>query len=345
MKRRWLYAGIAAVGTLLVCLILFYLAPARREARQELVVWYAESECASKQMRALAARCEKQTGLRVVTVGYPDEDALAAACAEGRPDLLWCSHLRAAEIAESGLAALPEGIASPVRTPEGFYPLGARLPLLLRDPARLPETPRSLDALLTSGEKDVLAAESWADLLYEGMAALGRSMSGRSGADSASAEYVRLYNLLARAAYDGAIVNETPAADCVLHRRAAAAAVDSMELAALGDKALAVDPLPLPEGAQTRYAAVWMGFAVLRPEAPAQRFLKWLSQKAQGTEAALSLGLAPTDPAGGEGKTELDKALLRAAAGALSGLDPGCSYLENRAECERRLRLSLDLLA
>lgn len=345
MKRRWLSAGIAAVGTLLLCLILFYLAPARNEAQQELVVWYAESECDAEQMRALAARCEKQTLLRVVTVGYPDENALAAACAEGRPDLLWCSHLRASEIAGSGLAALPAGMQSPVRAAEGFYPLGARLPLLLRDPARLPETPQSLEALLTGGEKDVLAAESWADLLFEAMTALGRPMTGKSGADSASAEYVRLYNLLARAAYDGAVVNETPAADCVLQGRAAAAVVDSMRAAELKDAALAVDPLPLPEGGQTRRAVVWMGFAVLRPDAPAARFLSWLSEKGQGTEAALSLGLAPTDPAGAEGKTALDRALLTAAKGALSGLDPGCSYLENRADCERRLRLSLDLLA
>nr|MCR5575745.1 hypothetical protein [Oscillospiraceae bacterium] len=93
MKRRWLRAGIAAVVTLLICLLLFYRAPAGTRAEEKLILWYAETECAAAGMEELAARCEKETGLAVEAVGFADENALADACAGGRPSLLWCSHL------------------------------------------------------------------------------------------------------------------------------------------------------------------------------------------------------------------------------------------------------------
>ena len=345
MKRRWLWAGVAAVVTLLICLLLFYLAPARTRAEERLVLWYAATECSAEGMEALAARCEKETGLRVEAVGFQDENALADACSGERPNLLWCSHVRAFDMAAGGaLEKLPDGVAVPVQSTEGFFPLGARLPLLLRESARLPEAPANLEALLSAGEQ-VLAADCWADLLYEGMYALGRSMSGLSTADSASADYVRLHNLLARAAYDGAVVNERDAADCVKKGLAAAALVDSIALVGT-DAALAVDPPPLPAGAEPRYAGVWMGFAVTKTDTATAIFLQWLSGREQRTEQALTQGLVPFDPGGKKGKTPLQETLLVIGrGGTVSALDPGCSYLEHREECEQRLRLSLDLLA
>ncbi|MCR5576304.1 MAG: ABC transporter substrate-binding protein, partial [Oscillospiraceae bacterium] len=246
--------------------------------------------------------------------------------------------------AGGALEELPDGAAVPAGSGGGFFPLGARLPLLLRDPARMPEAPASLEALLGAGEQ-TLAADSWADLLYEGMYALGRSMSGLSTADSASSDYVRLHNLLARAAYDGAIVNEGNAADCVKRGLSAAAAVDSMSLVGT-DAALCVDPLPLPAGAEPRYAGVWMGFAVTKTDTATARFLQWLSGREQSTALALSLGLVPFEPEDETGATSLEEALLTIGrGGTVSALDPGCSYLEHRDACEERLRLSLDLLA
>jgi hypothetical protein len=345
MKRRWLWATGASVVTLLVCLVLFYFAPAGKRAEERLVLWYAATECSAENMEALAALCEKETGLTVEAVGFKDEDALAEACAGERPNLLWCSHVRAYDMAAGGaLEKLPDGAASPVKSTEGFFPLGARLPVLLRDPARLPEAPVSLEALLGAGEH-VLAADCWADLLYEAMYALGRPMSGLSTADSANADYVRLHNRLARAAYDGAAVNDRPAADCVEKGLAAAAAVDSMALVG-ADAAFCVDPLPLPAGAEPRYAGVWMGFAVTKADTATALFLQWLSGREKSTALALSLGLVPFEPGAEKGKAPLEEALLAIGrGGTVSALDPGCSYLEHRDACEERLRLSLDLLA
>ena len=347
MKRRWILAGTAALIALAVCLILFWLAPARTRVEGELVLWYAGTDCSEEGMKALAARCEKETGLHVEAVGFPDERALADAFAEGRPDLLWCSHVRAYDIDRGeGLIALPETAACPEGSAEGFFPLGARLPVLLRSTARLPEAPASLEALLESGEKDVLGAECWADVLYEAMAALGHSMSGLRTADSAEPDYVRLYNLLGRAAFDGAAVNAPDAADRVRQGSLAAAVVDSMALAQWEGDGLLVDPLPLPAGAAPRYAGIWMGFARTKDGPVTEAFLRWLSDKGRSTELALSLGLVPFHPGAGEGKTPAESALLRIARGAaVSALDPGCSYLKNREACEQGLRLSLDLLA
>lgn len=347
MKRRGILAGVAALLALAACLILFRRAPAGARVEGELVLWYAGTECSAEAMTALAARCEKETGLSVKAVGFADERALANAFAEGRPDLLWCSHVRAFDINDGeGLIALPEKLARPEGSPEGFFPLGTRLPILLRSTARLPEAPASLEALLESGEKDVLGAQCWADVLYEAMAALGHSMSGLRTADSAEPDYVRLHNLLGRAAYDGAVVNASDAADRVRQGSLAAAVVDSMTLAQWEDDGLRVDPLPLPAGSAPRYAGIWMGFARTKDGPVTEAFLRWLSDRGRSTELALSIGLVPFHPGAGEGKTPAQAALLRIARGAaLSALDPGCSYLKNRESCEQSLRLNLDLLA
>ena len=347
MKRRWLLAGIAALAALAVCLILFLLAPLKARVEGDLVLWYAESDCSAEAVQALIARCEEETKLHVEAVGFRDEQALAEACAGERPDLLWCSHVRAFEIGKAGgLEPLAKTVVLPAQSVEGFFPMGARLPVLLRSRERLPEVPESLEALLGSGEQKLLGAECWADLLYEGMYALGRSMSGLRTADSADPDYVRLHNLLGRAAYDGVAVNTPDAVEAVERGELAAAVVDSAELAGRDYAGLSVEPLPLPAGAEEHYAGTWMGFAQTKAGPTSEAFLRWLSGKGSGTEFALSLGLAPFHPGSGGGKTPLETALLGLGRrGTVNALDPGCSYLQNRGACEEGLRLSFDLLA
>ncbi len=347
MKRRWMLAGIAALTTLTVCLILFYLAPGRTRVPGDLVFWYAETDCSPEAMQKLAARCEKETGMHVEAVGFPDEKALADACTDGRPDLLWCSHVRAFDIDKNGgLERLPGTVVCPAQCAEGFFPLGARLPLLLRSTVRLPEVPATLETLLTSGEKDAFGAECWADMLYEAMYALGRSMSGLRTADSADPDYVRLHNLLGRAAFDGGAVNVPNAAELVERGELAAAVIDSAELTGREGAGICVDPLPLPAGAAEHYAGIWMGFAQTKAGPTSEAFLHWLSGKKQNTELALSLGLVPFHPENVQGGTPLESVLLGLGRrGAVSAMDPGCSYLQNRKACEEGLRLSLDLLS
>ena len=129
------------------------------------------------------------------------------------------------------------------------------LPLLLRNTARLPQPPDDLETLLGAGEQKLLAADCWADLLYEAVAAEGGAMSGLRSADRENRSYVRLYNLLAQAAYDGAAVNTPPDLEALRRGELAAALLDSARLAGEADKALGVDPLPLPQGAPPKLLA------------------------------------------------------------------------------------------
>ena len=95
MKRRWILAGTAALIALAVCLILFWLAPVKTRAEGELVLWYAGTDCPAEGMDALAARCEKETGLHVEAVGFPDESrtccgaAMCAPMTSTRARALW----------------------------------------------------------------------------------------------------------------------------------------------------------------------------------------------------------------------------------------------------------------
>ena len=344
MKRRWIAAGLAALATGLVCLILLLFMPTPGRAEAALSIWYAETDCSRAAMEALAARCQKETGMQVETRGFPDESALAAACAGERPDLLWCSHVRAFDMARAGsLVPLPEELAGSGAA--GFCPLGARLPLLLRNTARLPQPPDDLETLLASGEQKLLAADCWADLLYEAVAAEGGAMSGLRSADRENRSYVRLYNLLAQAAYDGAAVNTPPDLEALRRGELAAALLDSARLAGEADKALGVDPLPLPQGAPLRYEVLHMGFARMSEEGNAESFLRWLCQQGRESQTALSFGLVPLQPVGAKGAAALETTLIRLSNEAeLVPLDPGADYLKNRNECEQALRLSLDLL-
>ena len=344
MKRRWIAAGIAALATGLLCLLLLLFMPAPGRAEAALSIWYAETDGSRAAMEALAARCRKETGLQVETRGFADEAALAAACAGERPTLLWCSHVRAFDMAGSGsLVPLPEELSLP--DVSGFCPLGSRLPLLLRSTARLPLPPASLESLLASGEQEVLAADCWADLLYEATAAEGGSMSGLRSTDRTDKNYVRLHNLLAQAAYNGAAVNDPPDPEALRRGELAAVVADSAGLAGERDKALGVDPLPLPQGAPLRYEVLQMGFARMREDPAAESFLLWLRQKNRDAQTALSFGLVPLQPLSAKGATALETTLIRLSSEAeLVPIDPGAGYLKNRDACEQALRLSLDLL-
>ena len=170
-------------------------------------------------------------------------------------------------------------------------------------------------------------------------------MSGLRSADRENRSYVRLYNLLAQAAYDGAAVNTPPDLEALRRGELAAALLDSARLAGEADKALGVDPLPLPQGAPLRYEVLQMGFARMREDPAAESFLLWLRQKNRDAQTALSFGLVPLQPLSAKGATALETTLIRLSSEAeLVPIDPGAGYLKNRDACEQALRLSLDLL-
>ena len=160
MKHRFSLALIAVPLALLLCLALYYFTPVSKQARGNLTLWYAETDCPREVMEALLTDYQNQTRRLVTAAAFPDEQALAAAFETGRPDLLFCSHVRAWDLDErEGLTALQNMPPLPASldgvSPQlgvCFFPLGARLPLLVSGGGAAPET---LEALFQIGRAHV----------------------------------------------------------------------------------------------------------------------------------------------------------------------------------------------
>lgn len=359
MKHRFSPALIAVPLALLLCLALYYFTPVSKQARGNLTLWYAETDCPREVMEALLTDYQNQTRRLVTAAAFPDEQALAAAFETGRPDLLFCSHVRAWDLDErEGLTALQNMPPLPASldgvSPQlgvCFFPLGARLPLLVSGGGAAPETLEALFRRAAESGTPCLGADSWADVLYQGMFSLGRELHGSLKADQRDEAYRKLYNALAQAAYSGGIARVQAVPEHVRQGLLEAVIVSSSALAGLEDEAgLAVSPLPPPEGGRQAYSAELMGFAVLADEKTrdeARAFLEWLSTGDNALFPALQAGLVPmAAPAEAAGESAFARLLLSLSRGAsLRYPDPGCDFCQNREALEARLRQSLDLLA
>ena len=358
MKRRLFTALAAVVLAALLSLALYRFTPVSRQAHGSLTLWYTERDCPSPVMEALLADYRAETRRVVLATAFPDEQALADAFEGGRPDLLFCSQLRAWDLNErerlsapEGLPPLPESVEGVI--PPGFRPVGGRLPVLLYDPAALPAAPESLEALLDqAGEAGTpyLTADSWAALLYEGMLSLGQELHGSLELDVTNKNYVRLYNKLAEAAFSGGLVELSDGPAAVRQGLLPCAAVSSTAAVGQdGEAGAAVSLLPLPQKGERLYAAELMGFALLgerTAEGEAQAFLSWLAIGGRDGALALRAGLAPlTAGAALTAESALERVLLTLTEeGRLRFLDPESDYCQNREALEARLRASLDLL-
>ncbi|MBQ9686056.1 MAG: extracellular solute-binding protein [Oscillospiraceae bacterium] len=325
-----------------------------------LTLWYAESECSRAAMTSLLDAYQKETNAVVDAVAFADEAALGAAFASGQPDLLFCSLDRAARM--DTLAPLPAlsiqnayadtiTDVSPLIAGGSFFPIGARLPLLLVNTALASPDYSSLEALLDAAADNAvpfLGADSWADLLYQGMFSLGRELTGLEKADARDESYRALYNRLAEAAYAGGLARlDADAAAYVRQGLLPCAAVSSTVLAGIHDEALAVRLPPPPVGGRALWSAELMGFVPLNAKSANAAFLAWLTDGGRAAELALAAGLAPvTDGAADGTEDDLEALLLSLWQDQRLRYRPaGSDYALNRADCEQSLRRHLDLLA
>ena len=361
MKKRYGILLAAALAAALVGLALPRLLNGQRAAGKSLSLWYSERDCPREGMEALLAAYEEETGARIEAVSFPDEQSMAEAFGERQPELLLCSHVRAAGIDERlGLARLPE--LPPLRAEtenalaglEGaFYPIGARVPLLLLDAARVGRDYASYEELMRAAAAaggPFLAAESWSELLFQAMQARGRQMWGRLAQDSADAVYTALYNRLAEAAYGGGLALVSDAAEYVRQGLVPCAVVPSTALAGREDPALRVTMLPVPEGGRAGCSGELLGFAIVKTEksAGAERaFLNWLAAGARPAETALAMGLVPLTVTEPDPEASALETLLAemAAKGLLRCPPASLPCFANREAGEAELRERLDLLA
>ena len=329
------------------------------ESTGSLTLWYAEPDLSPTLMNALLTRCREESGIFVSAERFADEQALAEAFETGRPDLLFCSHIRAAQINEGeGLAAIAEALPYSETLTEAeplvgtsFFPIGMRLQLLVTNTTLTNAQFDSLESLLLAArETPFITSDEWSMLLYTSMSAEGRQMQGIPEKDRENKRYVALYNLLAEAYFRGGlVVTEENAAEYVRQGVLPCAIVRSTAPAGMEDAELAFQPVPLPDGAKERYPAELMGFALLQgaDTETSERFAQWL-RNSQGTQEALSAGLVPITrgDAGTETAGALGKFLLSfAGREALFLPDAEEPFFENRAACELSLRKALDLLA
>ena len=359
-KRRLLRIALIGCAVLLCLGIAFYarMHPARRS--QGITLWYTEEDCPRELMESALALCRQETGSWVEGVCFPDEEALGEAFETGRPDLLFCSHVRAAQLdGREKLAA----IASPLPVPaalEGlrpaagasFFPVGSRLPLLLVNTALCDTGFPDFETLLsTAGKKPFVISGCWAEALYAACAAKGDTMTGIPAEDGENETYAALYNLIAGAAFRGGLLAGDNAVDRVRLGEIPCAVVPSTEIAAIprSDLTFRALPLPLPKGGETARPAELMGFALLggADTEAAARFLQWL-WNGRCHELAFAAGLVPIADAntGAGGDSAFGELLAElAGSGALYWPDADEAFFQNRGACERDLRDTLDLLA
>ena len=359
MKRRGYAVLIGAVAAGLLCLALYHYTPVSRGEYGSLTLWYAEQDCPRPVMEALLADYRQETHRLVEAVAYPDEEALGAAFEDGRPDLLLCSHVRACDLDRRGplkspgeLPPLPAQVEPYLPETGGCYwPVGARVPLLLYDTGALPEPPESLEALLRFAEeagKPVLAADSWAELLQTGMLSRGKELHGEAERDRTEKVYNELTGALAAAVYAGGVGETENPALCVRQGKLVCALVPSTALAGLAEGDAAAAPLPPSEGGEPVCSAELLGFAFLGDEeiaGEAKDFLTWLAIENRSATLALHAGLVPLTAPEGETETALEALLCELSAGdSLRFLDADSDYCKNRSALENHLRQGLDLL-
>ena len=364
MKHGWLRRTLILLIAAGLCagMVFFSRKEPRTPETGSLTLWYAESDCPGAVMENLLTRCRKETGIKIKAVAFANE-ALLAAAFEGEtgtepelPDLLFCSHMRAALFEQRGSLA---EIASPlpisdslanVRPALGstFFPIGLRLPVVLVNTSLTDGNFDSFEALLTTaGDEPLLGCDCWAELLYAEAAAKGIRLTGDAEQDFADKQVAELYNKLAMSVFRGGLVCAEHPVEYVRQGLLPCAVTTSTELSGLSDKALDVCLLPLPEVSEIRYPAELMGFALLDgADTPtAEAFFRWLWSGAC-TDAATEACMAPIIRTDSRSARKGLGARLNTLTENLpvflpEGDEP---FTQNRAAFEDWLREALDLL-
>lgn len=364
MKHGWLRRTLILLFALGLCAGMVFYSRNESETPEtgSLTLWYVESDCPGPVMERLLTRCRKETGIQVKAIAYTNEAFLAAAFESetdtepALPDMLFCSHMRAALFEQRG--GLAE-IASPLPVSDSlvnvlsavgraFFPIGSRLPVMLVNTSLTDGNFDSFESLLTAaGDAPFLGCDRWAELLYTEAAAKGIRLTGEAGQDFADEQVAALYNKLAMSVFRGGLVCAEHPAEYVRQGLLPCAVITSTALSGLSDKALDVCLLPLPEGAEIRYPAELMGFALLdgADTETAETFFRWLWNGAC-TDAAIEACMAPIFRTDNKSAGTGPGARLYTLTDNLpiflpEGDEP---FVQNRAAFEDWLREALDLL-
>ena len=317
MKKWRLAAAAALIAAFAICLFLA-LSPGG-SSDQPLRLWYISGDCSDKALESLVSEYNHRGGKLARPIelqSFEDEAALGAAFETDMPDLLLCSHAKAVQLNSRAVLARLEtdtdvwtqAVSGLEGVGEYFFPLGARVTVLLTDAAKckaagLPASWDSLEALLDSAQDyaassgaPLLAANSYTAVFRGALLSLGADFDP-AAPDAKVEDYAKIYNALAQCAYDGGLSAAASAPGelpCTLARSTALGG----SLPALLSASLA----PLPEGGSDMRPAELLGIAMLRNEnldsGAVIAFLDWLCGGERLSKLALDSGLVPVSELG-----------------------------------------------
>lgn len=355
--KKWRLAAVSAlIAAVLICLFLA-LSTGGASSANALKLWYISGDCSDKALEALVSDYNRRGGKQaraVVLQCFEDEAALGAAFETDMPDLLLCSHAKASQLSsrdvlvklETDADVWTQEVSGLDGVREYFFPLGARVTVLLTDTAKckaagLPTSWDNLEALLDTAQSYTasnggafLSADSYTAVLRGTLLSLGEAFDP-AAAETRSEEYTRIYNALAQCAYSGGLsaAATTPGElPCTLAWSTALSGGLSTSLSA----SLA----PLPEGGRDLRPAELLGIAVLRHEDrssyAAIAFIDWLCGRERLSKLALDSGLVPVSELGSVSDSPL---LELYDCGKLSFIDTDSSDREFDTQFRRTIEL------
>lgn len=355
--KKWRLAAVSAlIAAFVICLFLA-LSPGGASSANALKLWYISGDCSDKALEALVSDYNRRAGKQARAVAvqcFEDEAALGAAFETDMPDLLLCSRAKAEQLnsrdmlarLETDTDAWTQDVSGLEGVGEYFFPLGARVTVLLTDTAKrkaagLPSSWGSLEALLDTAQSyaassgsEFLSVDSYTAVLRDALLALGEDFDPAEP-DAKSDDYAQIYNTLAQCAYNGGL-------------SAAASAPGELPCTlawstALGSglpSSLSASLAPLPEGGRDMRPAVLLGIAVLRHEGQSSddafAFIDWLCGRERLSKLALDSGLVPVSELGSASGSPL---LELYDCGKLTFVDIGSGDREFDAQFRRTIEL------
>ena len=303
-----------------------------------------------------------RTGLLVEVHSFESEEKLAEAFEISSPDILLCAHTRAfslssreklTDISAELLSAPRYSPAVTGRKPcigRSFFPIGFDLPVLIINNALCEKTSfDSLEAMLTeasayTAETDdpFFGCDGYSKLFSLMMLRNGKTFSADFENESGKL-YIDLYNLFARAAFDGSMYTETEnTAQYVSAGALPCAIVSSSSLAGMELDGMSVSDVPAPADAvNADTVGTALGFAVTnggsRSTSDIAAFISWFFEEGRCAQCAKSSALASAETVSDALTGTLSKTLSAIAEKSIVSLteyDP--EYVSERESFDER---------
>lgn len=326
--------------------------------RGAVTLWCVEGSAVTEAMKEYADEYDsmpKRAGLPVEIRTFESDEKLAEAFEINSPDILLCAHTRAFSLSERG--KLTDISADMYYDPQysqtvagrntsigkSFFPIGFDIPVLVINSALCGKSSfDSLEAMLLEASeytsetgKPFFGSDSFSELFALTLLRSGKTF-GADFENESGRQYVDLYNLLARAAFDGSMYTKT--GDMARYVSAGAlpcALVDSSSLAGGELDGVTLSDVPSPvDAVNGDTVGTAVGLAVTnggsRSTSDIGAFISWFFEKGKCEDCARKGALAPAQTTADATTDALSQKLSDIAENAVVSLaDPSSAYALN----------------